>query len=242
MRRKPSAEVGRSETTAELIARISAERDEPVESTGRHAVLTAPPRTTTARSGTTALESAPRVPAPRAPAPAPLPVLDDEPSLLRTGPIGPPVPAGPPPAPGGRRRAVEEQPAGLRELPVEEDVLHDPEADETPTTVLHFVAPDAPAPRRPVRMLVMGVLVAVAMVVVGAAAAGWFGGTTPNAPARLTAVTNGVVPAPAPTGPTVPAPVGAAPAEAAPAPAAEPAADVRPTGGAVPPAHTSYGY
>ncbi|MBW0095977.1 hypothetical protein I4I73_08215, partial [Pseudonocardia sp. KRD-184] len=110
MRRKPSAEVGRSETTAELIARISAERDAPVESTGRHAVLTAPPRTTTARSRTTAepalrrprrpaadhtapptgphaLEPAPRVPAPRAPAPAALPVADDEPSLLRTGPI-----------------------------------------------------------------------------------------------------------------------------------------------------------
>ncbi|QJY45557.1 hypothetical protein [Pseudonocardia broussonetiae] len=252
MRRKPSAEVGRSETTAELIARISAERDAPVESTGRHAVLTAPPRTTTARSRTTteptvrrprrpaaapptgphALEPAPRVPAPR----APLPALDDEPSLLRTGPIGPPVPAA-----TGRRRRAEEQ-ADPRDLPVEEDVLFDPAADETPTTVLQFVAPDAPAPRRPVRMLVMGALVAVAMVVVGAAAAGWFGGTTPNAPARLTAVTNGVVPQPAPTGPTVPAPVGAAPADVAPAPAEAPAADVRLTGGAVPPADTSYGY
>lgn len=41
MRRKPPADTGRSETTAELIARISAERDAPVESTGRHAVLTA---------------------------------------------------------------------------------------------------------------------------------------------------------------------------------------------------------
>lgn len=253
MRRKPSAEVGRSETTAELIARISAERDAPVESTGRHAVLTAPPRTTTARSRTTTeptdrrprrpaaaprtgphdLEPTPRVPAPR----APLPVVDDEPSLLRTGPIGPPVPA------ARGRRAVGEQPdPGRRDLPAEEDVLLDPAADETPTTVLQFVAPDAPAPRRPVRMLVMGALVAVAMVVVGAAAAGWFGGTTPNAPAQLTAVTNGVVPQPAPTGPTVPAPVGAAPADAAPAPAEAPAADVRLTGAAVPPVDTSYGY
>lgn len=229
MRRKPSAEVGRSESTAELIARISAERDAPVESTGRHAVLTAPPRTArdTARTA---------VARPRAVRP-----VDDESAVERTGPIdlsgpiplprnGTPPRGGTPPRDGTRRPVPRWEPA------VEEDVLLDPEADDTPTTVLQFLSPDPPAPRRPVRMLVSVALVAVAMVVVGAAAAGWFGGTSTEAPASLTAVTEGVVPRPAPTGPTVPAPVDSAPvdpapAEAAPAPeeaAPEEAADPAP--------------
>lgn len=217
MRRKPSAEVGRSESTAELIARISAERDAPVESTGRHAVLTAPPRTARATARTA-------VARPRAVRP-----VDDESAVERTGPIdlsGPiPLPRdGTPPRDGTRRPVPRWEPA------VEEDVLLDPEADDTPTTVLQFLSPDPPAPRRPVRMLVSVALVAVAMVVVGAAAAGWFGGTSTEAPASLTAVTEGVVPRPAPSGPTVPAPVDSAPAEAAPAEAApeEAAADPAP--------------
>ena len=217
MRRKPSAEVGRSESTAELIARISAERDAPVESTGRHAVLTAPPRTARATARTA-------VTRPRAVRP-----VDDESAVERTGPIdlcGPiPLPRdGTPPRDGTRRPVPRWEPA------VEEDVLLDPEADDTPTTVLQFLSPDPPAPHRPVRMLVSVALVAVAMVVVGAAAAGWFGGTSTEAPASLTAVTEGVVPRPAPSGPTVPAPVDSAPAEAAPAEAApeEAAADPAP--------------
>lgn len=202
MRRKPSAEAGRSESTAELIARISAERDAPVETTGRHAVLTAPPRTAraTARSA---------VARPRAARP-----VDDESAVERTGPIdlSGSIPA---PRDGSRR------PVPRWEAAVDEDVLLDPEADDTPTTVLQFLSPDPPAPRRPVRMLVSVALVAVAMVVVGAAAAGWFGGTSGEAPASLTAVSEGVVPQPAPTGPTVPAPVDApAPADAAPEEAA----------------------
>ncbi|WP_141281303.1 hypothetical protein [Pseudonocardia hydrocarbonoxydans] len=197
MRRKPSAEVGRSESTAELIARISAERDAPVESTGRHAVLTAPPRTARATARTA-------VTRPRAVRP-----VDDESAVERTGPIDLPGPV-PLPRDGTRRAVPRWEPA------VEEDVLFDPEADDTPTTVLQFLSPDPPAPRRPVRMLVSVALVAVAMVVVGAAAAGWLGGTGAEAPASLTAVTEGVVPRPAPTGPTVPAPVDSAPVDSAP--------------------------
>lgn len=268
MRRNPSPEVGRSETTAELIARISAERDAPLPSTGRHAIITAPPRTTAAPQ-----LRRPRRPAadravspytdPRMRAYRPPPhVVDDEPSELGTGPIDlsaltravpaqragtrhdlPPAPAAPD-IPRPRRE---------RALAVVDDVLHDPAADETPTGVLQFVAPDAPAPQRTTRLALSVGLVAVAMVLVGSAAAGWFGGTGPAAPADPGAVIApvggiGVVPEPAPTGPTVPAPVNGAAAEAAPEPVvpepadAEPAGDeVQLTGGAVPPAD-SYGY
>lgn len=270
MRRNPSPEVGRSETTAELIARISAERDAPLQSTGRHAIITAPPRT--AVPHTTA---APQIRRPRRPAadralspdtdprmhayrPAPR-VLDDEPSELRTGPIDL----------SGLTRAVPAQRAGSRTDPAQapdiprprrerahvvvDDVLHDPAADEAPTGVLQFVAPDAPAPRRTTRLALSAGLVAVAMVLVGSAAAGWFGGTGPSVPADPAAVIApvggiGVVPEPAPTGPTVPAPVNGPPADAAPEPdvpepAGDPAADdVQLTGGPVPPADSSYGY
>ncbi|MBW0137067.1 hypothetical protein [Pseudonocardia abyssalis] len=230
MRRKPSAEVGRSETTAELIARISAERAAPVESTGRHAVLTAPPRTTATRAEPDLRRprrpAADRVPTPPTDTRMRQSPVDDESPAERTGPIDlPGLPAQHTAADHVPRRAVDD------------DVLADPTADETPTTVLHLLAPDPPPTRRPVRMLVTGALVAVAMVVVGAAAAGWFGGTTPNAPARLTTVSDGVVPEPGPTGPTVPAPVNGEPPRAP-----EPAADVQLTGGAVPPADSGYGY
>lgn len=231
MRRKPSAEAGRSETTAELIARISAERDAPAESTGRHAVLTASPR---AAAAPTRVTAEPDVRRPRRPAASPptdprmrlAPLPDESPAEL-TGPIDlPALPA---------QRTESDDVPRRRRRAVVDDVLADPEADETPTTVLQLLAPEPPTARRPVRMLVMGALVAVAMVVVGAAAAGWFGGTAPNAPAQLSSVSNGVVPAPAPTGPTVPAPVNGAPAPA-------PADDVQLTGGAVAPADSGYGY
>lgn len=255
MRRNPSPEVGRSETTAELIARISAERDAPLPSTGRHAVITAPPRTTA--------RTAPQTRRPRRPAAdrevspdtdprmrAYRPVRDDEPSELRTGPIdlsalthaGRPRPAGPrrDPAPVSPRRA----------LAVVDDVLHDPATGETAAE--SFVAPDAPAPRRPLRLVVSAALVAVAMVVVGAAAAGWFGGTGETTPADLGTVTApvgaGVVPEPAVSGPTVPAPVDAPPAGTAPeAPAdaetaPEPAADDVQLTEAVEPPADPYGY
>lgn len=284
MRRNPSPEVGRSETTAELIARISAERDAPLRSTGRHAIITAPPRTATPPR-TTAVPQLrrPRRPAadralspdtdPRMHAYRPAPhVVDDEPSELRTGPIDltgltravdGPVPV--------QRAGTRTGPAPASDIPrrerapaVVDDVLHDPAADETPTGVLQFVAPDAPAPRRTTRLALSAGLVAVAMVLVGSAAAGWFGGTGPSVPADPGAVIApvggiGVVPEPAPTGPTVPAPVNGPPADAAPEPVvpepagAEPAGDapagdapagdeVQLTGGAVPPADSSYGY
>jgi len=222
MRRKPSAEVGRSESTAELIARISAERDAPVGSTGRHAVLTAPPRTARTAVAPTGRPGAARP-------------VDDVSAVERTGPIdlsGPVDLSGPIDLPGPIdgpgpipvQRDGPRRPVPRWEPAVDEDVLADPEADDTPTTVLQFLSPDPPAPRRPVRTAVSVALVAVAMVVVGAAAAGWFGGTSADAPASLTAVTEEVVPRPAPTGPTVPAPVDA-PADAAPAdPAPEDAA------------------
>lgn len=264
MRRIPSPEVGRSETTAELIARISAERDAPLRSTGRHAIITAPPRTT----------AAPQIRRPRRPAadralspdtdprmrayrPAPH-VVDDEPSELRTGPIDltglTRAVAGTAPARRAGTRTdsapAPDIPRRERALAVVDDVLHDPAADETPTGALQFVAPDAPAPRRTTRLALSVGLVAVAMVLVGSAAAGWFGGTGPAAPADPAAVIApvggiGVVPEPAPTGPTVPAPVNgpaadAAPEAVVPAPA-PPVDDVQLTGGAVPPAG-SYGY
>ncbi|MHA6779597.1 hypothetical protein ACVGOW_01135 [Pseudonocardia saturnea] len=270
MRRNPSPEVGRSETTAELIARISAERDAPLQSSGRHAIITAPPRTAAPPRPT----AAPQIRRPRRPAAdralspdtdprmhAYRPVLDDEPSELRTGPIdlsalsragaAPVQRAGtrtdPAPAPDIPR------PRRDRALAVVDDVLHDPAADETPTGVMQFVAPDAPAPRRTTRLALSAGLVAVAMVLVGSAAAGWFGGTGPSVPADAGAVIApvggiGVVPEPAPTGPTVPAPVNGAPADAAPAPAVPapagaPAGDeVQLTGGPVPPAESSYEY
>jgi hypothetical protein len=246
MRRNPSPEVGRSETTAELIARISAERDAPLPPTGRHAVITAPPRTA----------PAPQIRRPRRPAAdrevspdtdprmrAYRPIHDDEPSELRTGPIDLRALTGA--APGAQQRGgARRDPApdvARRALAVDDDVLHDPTTGETAAE--SFVAPDAPAPRRPLRLAVSAALVAVAMVVVGSAAAGWFGGTGTTAPADLGAVTApaggaAVVPDPAATGPTVPAPVDAPPAEAAPEP---PADDVELTGGAVPPADP-YGY
>lgn len=261
MRRNPSPEVGRSETTAELIARISAERDAPLRSTGRHAVITAPPRTTAAAA------PAPQIRRPRRPAAdrevsphtdprmrAYRPVRDDEPSELRTGPIDLRGVAGyvPDPRPSAPQRRVDTGYEPGPDLPrprrehapaVVDDVLHDPDAGAIPV----FVAPDAPAPRRPLRLAVSAALVAVAMVVVGSAAAGWFGGTgADTAPADIGAVTApvggvGVVPEPAATGPTVPAPVDGAPAEAAPE---APADDVQLTGGAVPPPDSSgsYGY
>lgn len=252
MRRNPSPEVGRSETTAELIARISAERDAPLRSTGRHSVITAPPRTA----------AAPRVDRPRRPAAARavsdtdprLPgyrpssrLRDDEPSELRTGPIDlrgiagyvPDVRRDPVPGrPGARRPAAPALPSRDRAVPVVDDVLHAPADVPDPEP---FVAPDPP--RRPLRLAVSAALVAVAMVVVGAAAAGWFGGTGGTAaPADLGAVTapvGGAVPEPAPTGPTVPAPVNGPPPAAVPAPAAE---DVRLTGDAEPPPADPYGY
>lgn len=275
MRRNPSPEVGRSETTAELIARISAERDAPLRSTGRHAIITAPPRTAAPPRTTTA---APQIRRPRRPAAdrvlspdtdprmhAYRPVLDDEPSELRTGPIdlsaltragAVPVPArragtgtDPAPAPDIPRPRRERVPALV------DDVLHDPAADETPTGVLQFVAPDAPAPRRTARLALSAGLVAVAMVLVGAAAAGWFGGTGPSVPADPAAViapVGGIGVVPQPAGPTVPAPVNGPPSDAAPVvPAPAGAAsrggtpagdDVQLTGGPVPPAESSYGY
>lgn len=257
MRRNPSPEVGRSETTAELIARISAERDAPLRSTGRHSVITAPPRTA----------AAPRVARPRRPAAAravsdtdprmsayrpSARVRDDEPSELRTGPIDlrgltdtvPPQPVG---APQQVRtpqevaapqrvdtppRAAAPRPRRERALAAVDDLPHTPAPEP-------FVAPDTP--RRPLRLAVSAALVAVAMVVVGAAAAGWFGGTGgTEAPADLGAVTApaaGVVPEPAATGPTVPEPVNGPAADAAP-----PAGDVQPTGAAEPPPADPYGY
>lgn len=273
MRRNPSPEVGRSETTAELIARISAERDAPLQSTGRHAVITAPapPRTIAApqirrprRPAADRVLSPDTDPRMRAYRPPPH-VVDDEPSELRTGPIdltglaravAAPVPA--------QRAGTRTDPARAPEVPrprreraptVVDDVLRDPAADETPTGVLQFVAPDAPAPRRTTRLALSAGLVAVAMVLVGSVAAGWFGGTGPSVPADPGAVIApvggiGVVPEPAPTGPTVPAPVNGPPADATPEPLvpeavvrapAPPADDVQLTGGAVPPAG-SYGY
>lgn len=269
MRRIPSPEVGRSETTAELIARISAERDAPLRSSGRHAIIAAPaPRATavpqqrrprrpaadralfpdTASTDTSSTDTVPRL----AHRPRP-PVRDDEASELATGPIDltGPIAAGRIPRQRagtrtGRGPAPEvPRPRRAPDLVVVDDVLHDPAAGESPAGRLGYVAPDAPAPRRTTRTALSIGLVAVAMVLVGSAAAGWFGGTGPAAPADPGAVTApvagiGVEPGPGPTGPTVPAPVDGPPAGTA----AEPAAvdDVQPTGDAVPPAGSSYGY
>lgn len=284
MRRNPSPEVGRSETTAELIARISAERDAPLRSTGRHAIITAPPRAAAPARSTAPPRTtgAPQLPRPRRPAAdraaspdtdprmrayrPPPHVVDDEPSELRTGPIDltglgrapvGPVSTGPVPVQRAGSRIDPDIPRPRREpalAVVVDDVLHDPAADDTPTGGLQLVAPDTPAPRRTVRLVLSAALVAVAMVLVGAAAAGWFGGTGPTAPADPGAVVAsvggvGVVPEPAPTGPTVPAPVNGPPPATAPdtvvpAPAgapADPAGEVQLTGGAVPPADP-YGY
>ena len=126
-----------------------------------------------------------------------------------------------------------------------DDVLDDPAADETPTVLLELVAPAPPAARAGRRILSVA-LVAAAMLVVGAAAAGWLGVLPSTGPAELSSVTApvggvGVVPEPAQagSGATVPAPVGAPPAQQADAPATVPAPatdDVQVTGGAVPPA------
>lgn len=259
MPRKPSAAVPRSETTAELIARISAERDAPPTSDQRTAgraragVLDAPgvTRRSTAR-----------------PAGLPRQRGDDgrsrseelrgrrsEPSVLPLQRSNRLVddPLDDVPSAAGRRalRADHHRPdddpratgpRGRRALrSVEADEIG-PEPDDTPTVVIGYLEPIAPRERGLVRRIVpVAIAVAALVGITVAIAQGFtFPGFTDSEAVTPAVLLEPAAPDPAPSGPTVPAPVNGSPEGGAPVdePAvgepADPQSEVTVTDAAVP--------
>lgn len=175
MPRKPAAAIPRSETTAELIARISAERNAPVASgpgtAGRRGVglLEAPARS----------RRPVRVPERQAPLPRERPLRNAAP-----------------------------------ERTFDDDILTDPEPDDTPTVMFEMVAPLAPRRHALTHRLLPLALGAAAMLAIYMVTATGF--TLPDftdpGPRAVTSesVAPGgeAIPEPGPTGPTVPAPAG----------------------------------
>ncbi|WP_300008135.1 hypothetical protein [Pseudonocardia sp.] len=259
MPRKPSAAIPRSETTAELIARISAERDAPPSpghsSAGRSraGVLDAPEvtrRPTTRGAGLPRQRSAadtrrsrtaeerpkpPALPRPRdAGRVTDLPTRPDRDRPdrdVRTGP------------PSGRR--------ALRSV-VADDVDPGPEPDDTPTVVIGYLEPIAPRKRSLARRFAAPAIATAALIGISIAIAQGFTfpGYTDPADATPAVLVDAPAPDPAPTGPTVPAPADSAPAdpaaedagvaEPADEPAADPQSDVTVTDAAVPADDYSY--
>jgi hypothetical protein len=268
MPRKPSAAVPRSETTAELIARISAERDAPPTSDHRAAgrsragVLDAPgvTRRSTARAaGLPRPRSAPDDRRPsrseelrdRGSEPTVLPLRrSDGAGHDRVRPDDDVRAA----APSGRRalrtgdgRPDDDAPTAaprsrraLRSVGgVGGEIDTGPEPDDTPTVVIGYLEPIAPRQRGLVRRIVPGAIAVTALVGISIAIAQGF--TFPG-------FTDSEPVTPAPAGPTVPAPVNGPDQDAAPAAVDEPAADepaepqseVTVTDAAVPPSDYTY--